>query len=61
VSWCRQTRYEAISKTGGAVLGLRPLAEDGLVAVDLFDLRVVVTQLVWGWATIKTRVQGAFS
>jgi hypothetical protein len=55
------TRYEAISKTGGAVLGLRPLAADGLVAVDPSDLRVGATQLVWGWATIKTRAQRAFS
>lgn len=35
-----QTRFEAVSKTGGEVLGLRPLGLDGIKPVDPLDLSV---------------------
>ncbi len=47
-----KSRYEAISKTGGEVLGFRSLGLDGLVAADPNDSRVGASHTVWGWATI---------
>ncbi len=53
-------RLETISKTGGEVLGLRPLHLDGLVALDPNDHRVGAKQLVWGWAVITQYAEEAF-
>jgi len=50
-----QTRYEAISNTGGEVLGERDLADDGLVAEDPNNHSVGARHRVWGWATIRVR------
>jgi len=47
-----KSRFEAISNTGGEVLGSRPLELDGLVSMDPQDFRVGTKQNVWGWATI---------
>src|SRR5438105_356614 len=47
-----KSRFEAISLTGGSVLGLRPLELDGIVPADPMDFRIGSTQLVWGWRAI---------
>jgi hypothetical protein len=49
-----KSRYEAISKTGGEVLGMRSLDLDGLIAAHPNDNRVGAKHTVWGWATIVT-------
>jgi hypothetical protein len=47
-----KTRIEAITNTGGSILGLRPLELDALVAIDPNDIRVGSVHPVWGWRTI---------
>src|SRR4029453_16833845 len=47
-----KAHFETISKTGGSVLGIRPLELDGLVAIDPHDYRVGSVHRVWGWQTI---------
>jgi hypothetical protein len=47
-----KTRFEAVSRTGGEILGHRPLDVDGLVAVDPHDYSVGAVHRVWGWHTI---------
>jgi hypothetical protein len=47
------TRFEAISNTGGEVLGERDLAVDGLVPLDPGDLSIGASHQVWGWETIR--------
>jgi len=54
------SRFEAISKTGGQVLGHRPLDVDGLVPIDPMDFSVGSVQSVWGWQTIVNRAEGSF-
>lgn len=49
------TRFEAISNTGGEVLGERDLAIDGHVALDPNDLSIGTSHEVWGWETIRVR------
>ena len=49
------TRFEAIAKTGGKVLGERELSADGLVAQDPYDFSIGAAVEVWGWATICDR------
>ena len=49
------TRFEAISNTGGKVLGERDLAIDGLVALDPNDLSIGTSHEVWGWEAIRVR------
>lgn len=53
------TRWEAISKTGGQVLGHRPLAEDGIEAPRL-TLAVGEKSSVWAWHTIVKRAEAHF-
>jgi hypothetical protein len=54
------SRYEAVSNTGGEILGLRPLEADGLVAIDPTDVTVGAKHAVWGWRTIQTRAERSF-
>lgn len=51
-----RTRFEAITKTGGAVLGLRPLELDGLLA-EIPGYAVGAVHRVWGWQTIADHVE----
>jgi hypothetical protein len=55
-----KSRFEAISKNGGRVLGLRPLDLDGIVPIDPMDLRVGSKHRVWGWRTIFNLAEAAF-
>ncbi len=55
-----QTRFEAVSKTGGEVLGLRPLGLDGIKPVDPLDLSVGSVHREWGWRTILTEAERRF-
>lgn len=52
-----KTRVEAVSKTGGLILGLRPLELDALVAIDPNDMSVGSVHPVWGWRTILNRAE----
>ena len=52
-----KTRIEAITKTGGAVLGHRPLELDAIVAIDPNDMSVGSVHPVWGWRTILNRAE----
>jgi hypothetical protein len=52
--------YEAVTVTGGQVLGLRPLEHDGLVSMDPDDFSVGTTQNVWGGRTIAKYAEQAF-
>jgi hypothetical protein len=56
-----KSRFETISNTGGAVLGLRPLDLDGIVPMDPLDFRVGTTQKVWGWKTIVRYAEERFA
>ena len=56
-----KTSFEAISRTGGEILGLRPLELDGLVAVDPMDMRVGAKHTVWGWAVIARYAEEQFT
>jgi len=49
--------FEAISKTGGAVLGMRPLEVDRLEPIDPEDYRVGAVHRVWGWQTIVNHAE----
>jgi hypothetical protein len=51
-----KAHFEAISKTGGSVLGLRPLDLDGIFAV-LPGYAVGAVHRVWGWHTIVDRAE----
>jgi hypothetical protein len=55
-----KSRFEAISNTGGEVLGLRPLDLDGLVAEDLSALHVGAIARVWGWRAILDLAEANF-
>jgi hypothetical protein len=56
-----KARFEAITMTGGSVLGLRPLEADGLVAMDAHGLHVVgPVHKVWGGRTIAQYAERAF-
>ena len=52
-----KTRFDAITKTGGEVLGERDLAADEVVPIDPHDYSVGTVQTVWGWATIGVRAE----
>ena len=54
------TRVQAISNSGGVVLGNRPLVEDGLEEICLTNA-VGERSSVWGWKTILNRAEAAFS
>lgn len=56
-----KARYDAITRNGAAILGLRPLELDPIVPMDPTDLSVGTRQLVWGWRTIVNRAEAAFS
>jgi hypothetical protein len=51
-----KTDFRAIANTGGAVLGLRPLELDQLMAV-VPGYAVGAVHRVWGWETIVNRAQ----
>jgi hypothetical protein len=51
-----KTDFRAIANTGGAVLGLRPLELDQLMAV-IPGYAVGAVHRVWGWETIVNRAQ----
>lgn len=53
------SRVESISKTGGEVLGNRPLAADGIEAPVLTHA-VGEKSSVWGWKTIVNRAEAQF-
>ena len=48
---------EAISRTGGAVLGMRPLELDRLEPIAPEDYRVGAVHRVWGWQTIVNHAE----
>jgi hypothetical protein len=52
-----KTRFEAIAKTGGSVLGVRALDLDGLVAIDPHDMSVGAVHHVWGWHAIVDKAE----
>ncbi len=51
-----KAHFEAITNTGGAVLGLRPLELDGLMAV-IPGYAVGAVHRVWGWETIANKAE----
>jgi hypothetical protein len=51
-----KAHFEAIAKTGGSVLGLRPLELDGLLAT-IPGYAVGAVHRVWGWHTIVDRAE----
>jgi hypothetical protein len=51
-----KAHFEAIAKTGGSVLGLRPLELDGLLAA-IPGYAVGAVHRVWGWHTIVDRAE----
>ena len=53
------SRVDAISKTGGEVLGNRPLADDNIEAPVLTQAVGEKTS-VWGWRTIVNRAEAHF-
>jgi hypothetical protein len=55
------TRFEAVANTGGAILGNRPLDDDGLVAIDPDDFSVGAEVSVWGWAYIVEYAESTFA
>lgn len=55
-----KSRFEAISKTGGMILGNRPLELDGLVSTERDDERVGAVDTVWGWAVIASLAEQTF-
>jgi hypothetical protein len=55
-----KTRFEAISSTGGEVLGHRPLELDNLVADDPDDCRIGARHTVWGWKTLVSTAEQIF-
>lgn len=55
-----KARFEAISMTGGAVLGLRPLELDGLVALDPHMFTAGAAHRVWAGRTIAAYAERAF-
>lgn len=55
-----KTNYRAISRTGGAVLGERPLDLDRIKPMNPYDGREGASVLVWGWATICREAERAF-
>jgi hypothetical protein len=56
-----KTRFEAISRTGGEILGERPLELDALVALDPSDQGVGSRHQVWGWAAITRLADDYFA
>lgn len=56
-----QSRFEAITKTGGEVLGIRLLDLDGLVPDDPDASHVGAVHRVWGWRTIANRAEEYFA
>jgi hypothetical protein len=55
-----KARCEAITMTGGAVLGIRPLDLDGLVALDARRPQPGGLQRVWAGRTIAQYAERAF-
>ena len=53
-----KTRLEAITNTGGAVLGHRALELEGLAGVDPMDMTVGAVHTVWGRRTILNHAEG---
>jgi hypothetical protein len=51
-----KTDFRAIANTGGAVLGLRPLELDGLLA-EIPGYAVGAVHRVWGWQTIANHAE----
>ena len=52
-----KVHIETIAKTGGSVLGIRPLELDRLVPIDPYDYRVGAVHRVWGWQTIVNHAE----
>jgi hypothetical protein len=55
-----KTNYRVISRTGGLVLGERPLGADRIKALDPYESTVGRSFNVWGWATICSEAERAF-
>lgn len=55
------SRFEAITNTGGEVLGIRPLDLDGLVADDPGASHDGAVHRVWGWRVIANRAEKYFA
>jgi hypothetical protein len=58
VAWAL-SRVETISKTGGEILGNRPLEMDA-IEVPLLTHAVGEKSSVWGWKTIINRAEDRF-
>jgi hypothetical protein len=56
-----RSRFDAISKTGGAVLGCRDLELDGLVPADFAGTQPGAVSRVWGWRTIANLAEEYFT
>ncbi|MEV4493980.1 hypothetical protein AB0K04_28200 [Micromonospora coxensis] len=56
-----KSRFEAISNTGGEVLGMRPLDMDGLVADDPNASHIGAVHRVWGWRMIINLAEEYFA
>ncbi|MEU8820426.1 hypothetical protein [Actinoplanes sp. NPDC048796] len=56
-----KSRFEAISSTGGQVLGVRPLDLDGLVPVLFNEQHVGAVDRVWGSLVIRDMAEQYFS
>ena len=56
-----KARFEAIVNTGGAVLGNRPLAVDGIVSTYPRDEAGGNSVRVWGWKTIVNESEKHFA
>ena len=54
------TRFHAISRNGGQVLGLRPLELDAIDPMDPMDFSVGSVQQVWGWRVIVDQAERFF-
>lgn len=54
------SRFDAISKNGGQVLGLRPLELDGIEPMDPMDFSAGSAHQVWGWRTIVNEAERFF-
>jgi hypothetical protein len=55
-----KSRFEAITNTGGEVLGMRLLDLDGLVTDDPNASHIGAVHRVWGWRTIRNLAEEYF-
>jgi hypothetical protein len=56
-----KSRFDAISRTGGEILGIRPLGLDRIEAIDPMESGVGTKHLVWGALTIAKHANEHFA